>query len=67
MNKFWRNLISALLAGLFAYMYGAARTDSWYILKNAPTEDVHVIGVMLFIFAGAFACLRVLMEVFDCD
>ena len=50
MNNKWKNIFSAFIACMIAYLYGVSETDSWYIIKNAPSEDVNVIGTMLFVF-----------------
>ncbi len=67
MNNKWKNIFSAFIACMIAYLYGVSETDSWYIIKNAPSEDVNVIGTMLFVFPAAFAVCRFFISMLDCD
>ena len=57
MNNKWKNIFSAFIACMIAYLCGVSETDSWYIIKNTPSEDVNVIGTMLFVFVVSFVAV----------
>lgn len=67
MNNKWKNILSAFIACIIAYLCGVSETDSWYIIKDTPSEDVNVIGTMLFVFASSFAVCRFFIAMLDCD
>jgi divalent metal cation (Fe/Co/Zn/Cd) transporter len=67
MSNKWKNIISAFIACIIAYLCGVSVTDSWYIIKDTPSEDVNVIVTMLFVFVGSFAVCRFFIEMLDCN
>lgn len=67
MNNKWKNIFSTFIACIIAYLCGVSETDSWYIIKDIPSEDVNVIGTMLFVLAGSFVVCRFFIAMLDCD
>lgn len=67
MNNKWKNIFSAFIACIIAYLCGVSETNSWYIIKDTPSEDVNVIGTMILAFAGSFAVCRFFIAMSDCE
>lgn len=65
MSNKWKNIISALIAFIIAYLCGVSETDSWGIINNTPSNDANIIGTMLFIFVSSFAICRFFVGMFD--
>lgn len=67
MSNKWKNITSAFVACIMAYLCGVSETDSWHIINSTPSNDVNVIGTMILVLVGSFAICRFFIEMLDCD
>lgn len=66
MSNKWKNITSAFVGCVMAYLCMVKDTNSWLIINTTPANDAEAIATILCVMVTAFAMCRLVVEFLDC-